>query len=105
MTIAVFRFAASLKQGTEFVFSFVPPNEDLDGEDLRGASTSAARTGALGEPWRTRLSYRDLPERLRRLGFRDVILLTPDTAHRRYLTGHGDTVTAPGWEQNLAAVL
>lgn len=102
---AVFRFAASLSQGSEFVFSFVPPDDELEGEDLRGATSSSIRTGALGEPWKTRLSSRGLAERLRQLGFQEIVHLTPAAAHQHYLASHADVQSIPGWEQTMAAVL
>lgn len=65
---ASLRFASSLKESSEIVFSFSPPDDELNGDDLSGAIHSAARTAALGEPWKSRLRPGDLVGRLTNLG-------------------------------------
>ena len=102
---ALLRFAASRKTGSEIVFSFVTPDEELDGEDLEITIRSVARTATLGEPWKTRLSPQELLQRLTGLGFSNVFHLTPELAQARYFAGRKDALRAPCWEQLIAAVV
>ena len=102
---ALLRFAASQKTGSEIVFSFVTPDEELDGEDLEITIRSVARTATLGEPWKTRLSPQELMQRLTGLGFGNVFHLTPELAQARYFAGRRDGLRAPRWEQLVAAVV
>ena len=102
---ALLRFAASLKTGSEIVFSFVTPDDELDGEDLDITIRSVARTAMLGEPWKTRLQPQELLQRLTRLGFSNVFHLTPELAQARYFAGRTDGLRAPRWEQLIAAVV
>jgi methyltransferase (TIGR00027 family) len=102
---ALLRFVASLKTGSEIAFSFVTPDEELDGEDLEITIRSVARTTALGEPWKTRLQPQELLQRLTGLGFSNVFHLTPELAQARYFAGRTDGLRAPRWEQLIAAVV
>jgi methyltransferase (TIGR00027 family) len=102
---APLRFASSLKESSEIVFSFSPPDDELDGDDLSGATHSAVRTAALGEPWKSRLRPSDLVERLNRLGFSEVFHLTPEMAQQRYFAGWRDILRPPRWEQVIAAIV
>jgi len=102
---ALLRFAASLKTGSEIVFSFVTPDEELDGEDLDITIRSVERTATLGEPWKTRMQPQELLQRLTRLGFSNVFHLTPELAQARYFAGRTDGLRAPRWEQLIAAIV
>ena len=83
--------------GSEIVFSFAPPNDELAGEDLSAAINGVSRTAALGEPWKGRLRSSDLVHQLARLGFRDIYHLSPELAQQRYLAGRYDISTPPRW--------
>jgi methyltransferase (TIGR00027 family) len=102
---AVLRFVASLKPESEIVLSLVPPDNELDGDDLDVVSRSVVRTTRLGEPWKCRLRPRDLVAELRRIGFGDVFHLTPELAQARYFAGRQDRLRAPNWEQLIAAIV
>src|SRR5437762_44364 len=52
---ALLRFAASLPIHSEIVFSFIPPDDELEGEELTAAIHSVELTATMGEPWMTRL--------------------------------------------------
>jgi methyltransferase (TIGR00027 family) len=99
------RFVVSLPPGSEIVFSFVIPEDELDGDDLDVAIRSAARTDALGEPWKSRLRTCDLIERLAQIGFSDIFHLTPAAAQARYFAGRRDSLRAPVLEQLIAATV
>ena len=100
---ALFRFVGSLKAGSEIVFSFVPPDDELDGIDLEIVTRTMARASRLGEPWTSRLQPRKLVKELSEVGFSDVFHLTPELAQLRYFAGRHDRLRAPKWEQMIAA--
>ena len=101
----VLGFAAALGASSEIVFTFVPPDDDLNADDIRGVTHSMARTASLGEPWKTRIGAGELTRTMRALGFSDILHLTPDAAIRSHLADHHNIGNAPGWEQFIAAVV
>jgi O-methyltransferase involved in polyketide biosynthesis len=102
---SLFRFASSLQAQSEIVFSFTPPDQDLDGDDLAAAIHSVTLTDGMGEPWKTRLSASEAFDLLTRLGFGEVFHLTPKRAQQRYFAGRNDTLRAPLIEQLIAAIV
>ena len=54
----ILRFVVSLPPPSEVVFSFVPPDEDLNGIDLEIARRAAAKFATIGEPWKSRVGPR-----------------------------------------------
>lgn len=99
---ALFRFAGSLKAGSEVVFSFVPPDSEIDGVDLEIVRRTMVRARVIGEPWITRLHPRDLLAELSQIGLADVFYLTPELAQYRYFAGRRDGLRAPKWEHLIA---
>jgi methyltransferase (TIGR00027 family) len=102
---ALFRLVRSFKPGSEMVFSFVPPDDELDGVDLEIVTRTVARAGRLGEPWTARLRPRELVRELSDVGFVDVFYLTPEAAQMRYFADRQDGLRAPRWEQMVAAIV
>jgi methyltransferase (TIGR00027 family) len=102
---AIFRFAASLPTQSEIVFSFAPPDEGLEGDELTAAIDSAARTSSTGEPWMTRLRPSEAFDLLTHFGFAEVFHLTPKRAQQRYFSGRDDSLRAPKFEQLMAATV
>ena len=80
---ALFAFAAALAKGSEIVFSFAPPDDQIDAEG-RNAFTSFGRRPVLGEPWQNPMRASDLVAQLSDLGFSDIFHLTPELARQRY---------------------
>jgi methyltransferase (TIGR00027 family) len=101
----VLKLASSLRTGSEIVFSFALPDDELNGDDREAAALSVRFTASMGEPWRCRLRPRDLVTQLGRLGFRQVFHLTPALAQERYFANRHDHLRAPGWEQLIAAIV
>ena len=99
------RFVASLKRGSEIVFSYVPWADELAGPDRELASTSAQRAEFVGETWKTRFSTSELIAHLDTLGFSSVMHLTPDNAQLTYFGGRQDSLRAPVLEQLIAAIV
>jgi len=102
---AFLTFTAGLSRGSEIVFSFAPPDDELAGADLEIATQSSTRTATLGEPWKSRLRPDDLIKRLKQLGFKDIFHLTPELAHQMYFAGHQPVARAPCWDQLMAGIL
>jgi len=102
---ALLRFVASLKDGSEIVFSYVPRAEELEGADRDLAEASAARAGRFGEPWKTRFRAEELVALLGAASFREVSHLTPEHARQRYFAGRTDGLRPASWEQLMAAVV
>jgi hypothetical protein len=98
------RFAASLPAQSEIVFSFVPPDGELEGEELTAAIQSVKLTDTMGEPWVTRLRPSEAFDLLTLFGFGEVFHLTPKGVQRPYFAGRGDTLRAPRFEQLIAAI-
>jgi methyltransferase (TIGR00027 family) len=102
---SLFELASTLPAGSETVFSFAVSEEELKDGDREAGYRSAAFTASIGEPWQTRLRPRDLVVQLERLGFRRIFHLTPELAQRRYFSNRRDVLSAPGWEQLIAAAV
>ena len=98
-------FAASLAAGSEIVFSFVLPADELNGEDACLALRAAERAASLGEPWKTRLRPSDIVRQLEVLGFSEVFHLTEKAAHDRYFVGRQDDLKTPRFEQTICAIV
>jgi methyltransferase (TIGR00027 family) len=101
----ILRFVVSLPPPSEIVFSFIPPDADLNGLDLEIARRAAARFAKIGEPWKSRVQPRAMVGRLMRLGFREVFHLSPELAQARYFAGRSDKLRAPHFEQMIAATV
>ena len=104
-TEATLGFIARLPSASGVVLSFVPPDDELADVDLAEVRASTRRAASLGEPWLTRYRSSELVQRLRRLGFRSVLHLTPGTASQRYFAGRADGLRAPRFEQLMLAVV
>jgi O-methyltransferase involved in polyketide biosynthesis len=98
----LFRSVCALAPGTEFVFSFAPPELRPGGED---DSSLAERAAAVGEPWHTYFTAEEVEARLRRVGFAEVHPLTPAEAAARYFAGRHDGLPAPRRTTVVAAVV
>jgi methyltransferase (TIGR00027 family) len=102
---ALLTFAARRATGSEIVFSFTPPDDELDARARSGVRESRLRTRGYGEPWLTRLRPGELTARLRLLGYGDFELLTPDLANRRYFHGRADGLASTSSGQVMAAIV
>ena len=98
-------YAASMPDQSEIVFSFVLPDDELDGEDLEAVLYGIASTQAIGEPWLTRVRASEFFDLLSRFGFGEVFHLTPKRAQQRYFVGRDNVLKAPKFEQLISAVV
>ena len=101
----ILHFVASLPPSSEIVFTFVLPDDALDGLNLEIARRAAARTADLGEPWKSRLLPRAMVDKLKLLGFGQVFHLSPELAQAQYFAGRSDKLAAPHWEQLISATV
>ncbi|HEX3549882.1 MAG TPA: class I SAM-dependent methyltransferase [Candidatus Elarobacter sp.] len=95
---AVFRFVAARPRGSEIAFTFTVPGRDGDDDSL------ASRVAALGEPLRTRIAAVELTAMLGELGFRDVTIVSAESA-RALLGQRSDALTLPDRESMGAAIV
>jgi methyltransferase (TIGR00027 family) len=102
---ALLGFVASLPHGSQVVFTFNPPDDELSGDDLEEAGWSVARGASFGEPWKCRPRARELFDNLARMGYGDVFHLTPELAQLRYFNDRRDGLRAPHLEQLIAAIV
>jgi methyltransferase (TIGR00027 family) len=102
---ALLTFAARRAKGSEIVFSFTPPDDELGERELSGVRESQGRTRGYGEPWLTRPRPGELTARLRQLGYSDIELLTPDLANQRYFQRRSDGLASTPSGQMMAAIL
>jgi methyltransferase (TIGR00027 family) len=84
---AVFRAVAALPRGSEIAFSYTGPRAP----DARIEDGAAA----LGEPWLTRTTPKELQSLLAGLGFTKVTLPTPEEIATQYFAGRHDGLSPP----------
>jgi methyltransferase (TIGR00027 family) len=102
---ATFRFVLSLPPGSEIVFSFVLPQEEVSGLEAEALAAAARRAAQIGEPWLTRLHADELTAKLRLMGFSRVLHLTPEEARLRYFDGRRDGLRERHGEQLMSAIV
>jgi methyltransferase (TIGR00027 family) len=102
---ALLTFAAQRPEGSEIVFSFTPPDDELGERERSGVHESQTRTQGYGEPWLTRLRASEIVARLKVLGFADITLLTPELANARYFGGRSDGLKSSPSGQMISAIV
>lgn len=102
---AALRFVLSLPHSSEIVFSFILPQEELEGVEADAVQTAARRAAEVGEPWLSRFHADYLQAKLRAMGFPRVIHLTPEDAHERYFRNRRDRLEARRGEQLMRAIV
>jgi len=98
-------FVLSLPRTSEIVFSFVLPFEMVPKVEAEALAMGALKSQEVGEPWLTSFRADDLKAQLRAMGFSDVIHLTPEEAHERYLKNRRDRLQARRGEQLIRAIV
>jgi methyltransferase (TIGR00027 family) len=100
---ATLKVVAALPSPSTIVLSFMVPDVDLPSEEAAAARAVAENAAGTGEPWITRMSSHELTSRLTRLGFREVVHLSPEDANSRYFAGRRDGLRAPHVAQLMTA--
>ena len=100
---ATLKVVAALPSPSTVVVSFMLPDVDLPSEEAAAARAVAEDAATTGEPWLTRIRPEELAARLARLGFREVVRLTPEEANARYFAGRHDGLRAPHAAQLIRA--
>jgi methyltransferase (TIGR00027 family) len=94
---------STLPSGSESVFSFTVPDDELDEVEVGEIRAGATRLGGIGEPWLTRLSPADMLAQVRGFDFHEVFHLSPEIAQNQYFSGRDDGLKAPHREQIISA--
>jgi len=102
---ATLEFVLSLPRSSEIAFSFILPLEALSGIEAEAQERAAHRSAEVGEPWLSTFRPADLTAQLRAMGFSDVIHLTPEEAHERYLKPRCDGLAVRRCEQLMRAIV
>lgn len=98
-------FVLSLPGSSEIVFSFILPFELAPRLEAEALAIAAHKAAEVGEPWLSTFRAEDLKVRLRAMGFSDVVHLTPEEAHERYLKNRRDGLEARRGEQLMRAIV
>jgi methyltransferase (TIGR00027 family) len=85
-------FVRQCTSGTEVVFEYSLPFEELPAEEQRLLAASIARCEARGETFECFFAPAALANRLIELGFSEVRDFGPSEAHDNYLTGRRDSL-------------
>jgi methyltransferase (TIGR00027 family) len=99
------KLVLAMPASSEIVFTFVLRDEDLPEEEIRIAAMSAASAAAGGEPWLTRFNPLRIEAKLRSMGFRNVIRLSPEDAYQRYFASRRDGLKTFVMEQMIRAIV
>jgi methyltransferase (TIGR00027 family) len=102
---ATFQFVRSLPRSSEIVFSFILPQDAVQGIEAEALAMAEQRAAEVGEPWLTRLCADELAARLRNMGFSDVFHLTPEEARARYFGNRSDGLRERRGEQLMRAIV
>jgi methyltransferase (TIGR00027 family) len=102
---ATLEFVLSLPRSSEIVFSFILPFEMSPRVEAEALATAAHKSAEVGEPWLSTFRADDLKAQLLAMGFSEVVHLTPEEAHERYLTNRRDGLQARRGEQLMRAIV
>jgi methyltransferase (TIGR00027 family) len=98
-------FVLSLPRSSEIVFSFVLPLEMLPKVEGEARAMAEHKSAQVGEPYLTTFRAEDLKAQLWEMGFSNVIHLTPEEVHERYLKNRRDGLKARLGEQLIRAIV
>ena len=84
------RYIAALPTGTEIVFDYGIPRSSLNFIGRLVFDRMASRVAAIGEPWKTFFTPRDLHRLLSNIGFSAVEDLGANEINARYFAGRSD---------------
>jgi len=100
----MFAFVASMPSSSQIVFDFLLDESQLDAQGREAVACAGRVADRHREPLRTRFRPDSLCADLRRLGFRDVTWLDPETATQRYLRARSDGLSLDPSLQLVSAV-
>jgi methyltransferase (TIGR00027 family) len=88
---SVLRTVVAFPSGSEVTFTFAQPQSS----DNPAESALADQAAAVGEPWLSYFTPKELEATLRDLGFSKIIFLSRDEAMRRYYADRRDGLVPP----------
>jgi methyltransferase (TIGR00027 family) len=100
-----FKIILSRPASSEIVFSFVADDAVLPPDDVTLAKALLTQAAAVGEPWLSRFIPEQLVARLRKMGFSQVLHLTPEEANHLYFQNRRDGLNAALMEQMIRATV
>jgi methyltransferase (TIGR00027 family) len=86
---------ALLAPGSEIVFEYSVPEEQLDGTERQYLAWRKERNKKRGEPWIGFFDPIQLVMHMQGLGFMEVTELSPEEINSRYFTGRSDGLRTP----------
>ena len=98
-------FVLSMPASSEIVFSFILPEHARPADEATLVAAFAVRSAEMGEPWLTHFRPEELVATLRRIGFSNVVHLSPEAAGRRYFRERHDGLSVWGTEQMIRATV
>ena len=94
-TLETLQEIASLAPGSEIVFQYSVPEEQLDGEERQYLAGCKAKSAEHGEPWLSFFEPSSLMTRVKELGFTEVTDLSPEAINMRYFSDRSDGLCSP----------
>jgi methyltransferase (TIGR00027 family) len=94
-TLGTLQEVALLAPGSEIVFEYSVPEEQLDGAERQYLAWRKERNRKRGEPWIGFFDPIQLVTHVQNLGFTEVTELSPEEINRRYFTGRSDGLRTP----------
>jgi methyltransferase (TIGR00027 family) len=91
----IFHFVGSLPHGSEIVFTFSLPEDELTADEAKHRMKILAAVESMGEPWRTFYDPDILLKKLTAMGFSEMAFLSSEEAEEKYLKGRTDGLRAP----------
>ena len=94
-TFGTLQEIASLAPGSEIVFEYSVPEEQLEGAEREYLAWCQARGAKREEPWLGFFDLRQLETQVKSLGFTEVTELSPAEINARYCENRSDGLRTP----------
>jgi methyltransferase (TIGR00027 family) len=94
-TLGTLQEIVLLAPGSEIVFEYSVPEEQLDGAERQYLAWRKERNQKRGEPWVGFFDPTQLVTHMRRLGFTEVMELSPAEINARYFANRADGLQTP----------
>lgn len=94
-TLGTLREIASLAPGSEVVFEYSVPEEQLEGTERQYLAWCQARSAERGEPWLGFFDPMRMVTQVKSLGYTEVTALSPAEINTRYFVNRSDGLRTP----------
>ena len=99
------RYMAHLAPGTELVFQYSLPESHLNEGGRRVLAAVKGTAASWSEPWVSQFDPTKLVDRLKELGFIDVLDIGPEQVNAQYLEGRQDELRIPSHSHLVKATV